>query len=127
MNIAALLGFILCFALLLSAIATNGGLGSALQFIHLPSMLVTFGGSFCALMITADTMADYLDGLRGFGAAFKKVKVSVDDISHQILEVADLARKDGLLALEEYGDQEKGRQPDCGWDGAGAGEGYSGK
>ena len=105
MNIAALLGFILCFALLLSAIATNGGLGSALQFIHLPSMLVTFGGSFCALMITADTMADYLDGLRGFGAAFKKVKVSVDDISHQILEVADLARKDGLLALEEYGDQ----------------------
>lgn len=105
MNIAALLGFIFCFGLLLSAIATNGGLGSALQYIHLPSMLVTFGGSFCALMITADTMADYLDGLRGFGAAFKKVKVSVDDISHQILEVADLARKDGLLALEEYGDQ----------------------
>lgn len=105
MNLVALLGFILCFGMILSAVATNGGLGGVLQFLHLPSMLVTFGGSFCALMITADTMSDYLDGLRGFGVAFKKVKVSVDDISRQILEIADLARKDGLLALEEYGDQ----------------------
>lgn len=105
MNLAALLGFLLCFGMILSAIATNGGIGAALQFIHFPSMLVTFGGSFFALMITADTIGDYLDGLRGFGVAFKKVNVSVDDISHQILEVADLARKDGLLALEEYTDQ----------------------
>lgn len=101
MNMASITGFILCLVVILSGIATNGGLGTIVTFLHLPSALVTFGGAFLAVLATADSFSDYLSGLKGFAEALKKPKIRTDDIWGEILELSEIARKEGLLALEE--------------------------
>lgn len=52
-------------------------------------------------MATADSLNDYLDGLRSIFDAYKKVEAKPEQISQQILEFSDTARKEGLLSLEE--------------------------
>ncbi|MGN0290689.1 MAG: motility protein A [Lachnospiraceae bacterium] len=101
MNLTSITGFILCFAIILSGIATNGGLSSIGTFIHFPSMLVTFGGAFLAVLAASDSFQDYLDGLKSFPEALKKPKHSAKEVPKKILEISETARKEGLLALEE--------------------------
>ncbi|MBE5952307.1 MAG: motility protein A [Lachnospiraceae bacterium] len=81
-------------------IATNGGLRTILNFIHLPSFIVTFGGAFFAVMATADSMSDYLDGLKSIFEAFIQSPPETKQITENILEMSDRARKEGLLSLE---------------------------
>lgn len=102
MNFASIAGFILCFVVILTGIATNGGIGEILTFVHGPSMLVTFGGSFLAVLASADSFADYIAGLKGFAEALKKPKVSVEAVAEEVFEMSGIARKEGLLALEEH-------------------------
>ena len=92
LNLASLTGFVLCFITILFGIASNGGIGTIKNFIHFPSLLVTLGGSVFAVMITADSLSDFFDP---------------EDISDQVLSMSDIARKEGLLALEESVSQEQ--------------------
>ena len=41
LNVASVAGFILCLGIIITGIATNGGIGTIMNFIHVPSMLVT--------------------------------------------------------------------------------------
>ncbi len=100
-NNAAVTGFMLCMCAILFGIATNGGLDAIVGLIHIPSMIVTFGGAFFAILITADSFSDYFDCLKSFGTAFKKNETNVDEITEKILFLSNTARKEGLLVLEE--------------------------
>lgn len=100
-NITAASGFILCLLTILCGIATNGGLGTILNFIHIPSMLVTFGGSLFAVMMTSESFQDYKNGLKSFLTAFSKNRENLSEMMEQILNLSQTARKEGLLALEE--------------------------
>ena len=104
-NVFATAGFWIMLAAIVFGIATNGGLATIMNFLHLPSFIVTFGGAFAAAMATADSMGDYLDGLKSIFDAYKKVEVKTDRISAKILELSDVARKEGLLSLEEACEQ----------------------
>lgn len=101
MNISALSGFVCCFGMIIIGIATNGGIGTILNFIHIPSMVVTFGGAVFALMITANSFSDFRDGLFSFSKAFSKGKTDLDEVAERIFEMSKIARKEGLLSLEE--------------------------
>lgn len=103
MNISALTGFFCCFGMIITGIATNGGIRTIFNFIHLPSMLVTFGGAFFAVMITSESFGEFVDGLRSFASAMSRQTRNLDDIANQIYEMAVISRRDGLLVLEEYG------------------------
>ncbi len=100
-NISALSGFICCFGMIIIGIATNGGIRTILNFIHIPSMVVTFGGSIFAVMITANSFEDFRDGLCSFSKAFSRGKNDLDEVAEQIFEMSQIARKEGLLSLEE--------------------------
>ena len=102
MNVAGLAGFILCFVAIIFGIATNGGIVTIFNFIHFPSLIVTLGGSFFAVLATADSMSDFLDGLTSIFHAYQTQVTSPEDISNEILGMADIARKEGLLNLEDY-------------------------
>lgn len=102
MNFSSSTGFVFCFLMILIGIATNGGISSITGFIHGPSLIVTLGGAFFAAMTTTDSLADLLDALKSFLGAFRRTKYSIDDISQQIFEMSGLARRDGLLALEDF-------------------------
>ena len=101
-NKVASIGFLLCFMAILFGIATNGGLETIKNFIHIPSLIVTLGGSVFAVMTTADSLDDYLDGFKSFISAFQKPPTLPEDMSLKILELSDISRKEGLLSLEDH-------------------------
>lgn len=103
MNISALTGFLCCFGMIITGIATNGGIQTIFNFIHFPSMLVTFGGAFFAVMITSESFEEFTDGLKSFATAMSRQTLNLDDIANQIYEMAVISRRDGLLVLEDYG------------------------
>lgn len=103
MNISALTGFLCCFGMIITGIATNGGIRTIFNFIHFPSMLVTFGGAFFAVMITSESFGEFTDGLKSFATAMSHQTRNLDDIANQIYEMAVISRRDGLLVLEDYG------------------------
>lgn len=104
-NMIATTGFwMMCFAIVYG-IATNGGLKTIMNYIHVPSMIVTFGGALFAVMATADSLEDFWDGLKSILEAFLKVTIEAETISEKILMLSDTARKDGLLSLEENRDE----------------------
>ena len=105
LNRSAISGFICCFGMVLIGIATNGGIKTILNFIHIPSMIITFGGAFFAVMVTSESFPDFLDGLHSFALAFSKENISLDEIGDMIFELAVIARKEGVLALEEKSDK----------------------
>ena len=104
-NLTAITGFVLCFMAILFGIATNGGIATIGNFIHFPSLIVTLGGAFFSVLATADSWADYLDGLKSFLCAYRKITVSTEEVSEQILQMSDTARREGLLSLEESSHQ----------------------
>lgn len=104
-NRAGVTGFLLCFTAIIFGVATNGGIQTIHNFIHLPSFIVTVGGALFAVLITADSFGDFRLGLKGFSYALLGSATNLDEITDSIYEMSDLARKEGLLSLEEKGTQ----------------------
>ena len=101
LNKAGLTGFLMCFTAIIFGIATNGGIQTIVNFLHVPSFIVTVGGALFAVMTTSDSFEDFIYGIKGFRAAFNQKGKAVDEIIQSILGMSDIARKEGLLALEE--------------------------
>ncbi|GAB4353175.1 MAG: flagellar motor protein PomA [Methylohalobius sp. ZOD2] len=96
MDIATLVGFLGGFGVIAGAIVVGGDVG---LFVNVPSILIVLGGTFMATLMKI-TLADFL---RSFGIAWKAFFNQVDDPAQLIEEavrLADVARKNGLLALE---------------------------
>ena len=101
LNKAGITGFVLCFTAILFGIATNGGMETIVSYLHLPSLLVTVGGSFFAVMATTDSFEDLIFGLSGFIEAFRVKGRDIDHVCEEILYMSDIARREGILALED--------------------------
>ncbi|MCM1102770.1 MAG: motility protein A [Clostridium sp.] len=102
MDLASIIGLVVCIALVLWAvIAGAGGLAAAYKaFIDLQSVLITFGGSFLSVM-AMNTMKDYVNGLKCFARIFKVPVINMSESIQKIIELSNTARKEGLLQLEE--------------------------
>ena len=101
LNKAGITGFVLCFTAILFGIATNGGMETIISYLHLSSLLVTVGGSFFAVMATTDSFEDLIFGLSGFIEAFRVKGRDIDHVCEEILYMSDIARREGILALED--------------------------
>lgn len=71
------------------------------SFLHAPSALITFGGALSATLVMSSSIGDFVKGLKSFGIALKKVEYDETEKIKQIIELSNVARKEGLLALEE--------------------------
>lgn len=101
MDIASIVGLVLCvFFVVLGIVTGDQGFGALENFYDMISIFVTFGGSFSA-MIASYTFPTFLAGLKGFGLAIKGVKFDESEIIKNIISLSNVARKEGLLALEE--------------------------
>lgn len=100
MDLASLIGLILSFVLVIYGVIDAGGLAAFPTYLNWPSAVITFGGSFAAAM-TAQSMADYLAGLKSFMLVFKGAVTNTSEIIQKIIELSNVARKEGLLSLEE--------------------------
>lgn len=101
LNKAGLTGFLMCFTAIIFGIATNGGIKTIVNFLHIPSFIVTVGGALFAVMTTSDSFEDFSYGIKGLSAAFNQKGTDVDEIIQTILGMADVAKREGLLSLEE--------------------------
>lgn len=99
MDIATVLGLVLGIGFTLWGIMVSGDLGSYYDF---PSIVIVLGGT-----VAATLLAYPMSSLAGIGKVFQKAflhkDVSTNKIIEDIISLANVARKEGLLSLEEYG------------------------
>lgn len=101
MDLASLLGVIIGFVLVVFGIINSaGGLSGIVWFLDAPSALITFGGSIFATM-TSYTMENFIGGLKSISLIFKPVNINIPEMITKIIELSNIARKEGLLSLEE--------------------------
>lgn len=104
MDLASLLGLILSLGLMVFGIVfedTGLNFGNIVSFLHVPSALITFGGSFAAVLAQSESIGDFVSGLKSFTLVTKVTPTSESEIIHKIIDLSNVARKEGLLALEE--------------------------
>ena len=90
----------MCFGMLAFGIIQAAGLSGVMNYVDVPSAIITFGGALAAVM-TSYSMADYLAGLKSIGLIFKAPSVNTPDLIKKIIDLSNVARKEGLLSLEE--------------------------
>lgn len=100
MDLASILGLVLCLGMCLYGIIDNAGIENFHRYLDLPSAIITFGGAFFELMAST-TLKDYLAGLKSFMLIFKSPANDVKGMIQKIIELSNVARKEGLLSLEE--------------------------
>lgn len=100
MDLATLIGIGLCFVLVIFGITVEDGFGVLKNFIDVPSILITFGGAFCATL-ASHKLPDFITGIKGFTIAIKQHSYEQTETIKKIIELSNVARKEGLLALEE--------------------------
>ena len=86
--------------MLVFGIISAAGIGGFPSYIDVPSAIITFGGALAAVM-TSYSMGDYINGLKSLGLIFKAPAVNTADLIKKIIDLSNVARKEGLLSLEE--------------------------
>lgn len=101
MDLASIIGLVACIIVVVFGIVT-GDLGFAAlpNFVDPPSIFITFGGAFCAVLASY-SMDGYLKGLKSIGLIFKAPVLDTPQMIQKIIELSNIARKEGLLSLEE--------------------------
>lgn len=100
MDLASILGIVLCFAMFAYGVIDNAGIANVGRYLDAPSAIITFGGAFFAIL-ASNSLADYLGGLKSFMLIFKSSVSDVKGMIQKIIELSNVARKEGLLSLEE--------------------------
>jgi len=96
MDIASIIGLIGAVGMILGAMISGGGVG---PFIDVPSILIVFGGTFFAVMYTAP-LPTFLGSFAVMAKAFLPPIKKMDQLVERMSELAAIARKDGMMALE---------------------------
>ena len=99
-DIASLLGIVLGLVMVIFGIISGGGLESFGYFLDLPSIIITIGGSISGTL-ACNKLADFINGLKCITHAFKDNTKNPADSIKSIIDLANVGRKEGLLALEE--------------------------
>lgn len=96
MDIATLIGLVLGAALVLMAILLGGDL---MAYVNLPSVLIVVGGGFAATMASTP-LKKFLQMPNVLKKTLFSKTMDILTLIRQIVELAEVARRDGILALE---------------------------
>ena len=100
MDIASLAGLILGFVMPVFGIISSAGVGGFGEYLDPASAIITFGGAFTATL-TSLSLQDYISGLKSFTLILKTPAVNASELIQKIIDLSNVARKEGLLSLEE--------------------------
>lgn len=100
MDIASLVGMIFGFAMMMFGIISSSGIAGIGSYLDAPSALITFGGALGATLCSF-SLQDFIAGLKSFTLIFKVPAINTSDMIKKIIELSNVARKEGLLSLEE--------------------------
>ena len=96
MDLATLIGLVVGFGVMIGAIFLGGSAG---MFINTPSLVVVLGGTFAAVMMKF-SMSQFIGAVKVALNVFMHKEEKVDGLITDLEEMANTARKEGLLALE---------------------------
>lgn len=99
MDIASILGIILGIVLFVFGVLVGGG-NLVRDFWDVPSVVITIGGSLVGVL-ASHKLPDFINGLKSITLTFKDTKSDVSEVIKNIIDLSNIARKEGLLALEE--------------------------
>ena len=101
LDLASIIGLVAAFALMVFGMA-NGDYGVAALpwFVDVASILITFGGTLGAVL-ASNTLSSFMTGIKSMKLIFKVPQLDQIGTIKQIIELSNVARKEGLLALEE--------------------------
>ena len=103
MDIASIIGLVIAAALMVFGMASGDfGMAALPWFWDVPSVLITFGGAL-GTSLASNTLASFVEGLKSIGLVFKAPVMDEAATIKTIIELSNVARKEGLLALEESG------------------------
>lgn len=97
MDIATILGIFSGLALIFGAIVSGGNVQT---FISLPSVMIVAGGTLAATLITFP-LNEVLYAFQAAKQVFAQKKVDPNEVVRLIINVANLSRRQGLVALSK--------------------------
>jgi len=103
MDLASLLGLVISLVLVIFGIVyskTGIDFSVIVNFLDAPSALITYGGAFCATLVM-NSFKSYTGGLGSIKLIFKMPAINTVEIIQKIIDLSNVARKEGLLSLEE--------------------------
>ena len=99
MDTATLIGLVVGLLLIMAGIFITPG-GSVLFFLDAPSMFIVVGGTLCALMVNFP-FRDLASAGKVIRFAFFSLAISPVKLIEDFRRYADIARREGILALEK--------------------------
>lgn len=101
MDIASLVGMVVALVLVVFSIVADKGFTAIKGFLEWKSALITFGGAFMGMMVTQASIPEFIRKLKSITLIFK-VQVSNElETIQTVIKLSNVARKEGLLQLEE--------------------------
>lgn len=105
LDLASVLGMILGFAAVIFGILSSGenildGVGMLSNFYDFPSIVITLGGSLTGVM-ASNKLASVPKGFKSIRLAMREQTYDPASMISNIIQLSNVARKEGLLALEE--------------------------
>lgn len=97
MDLATIIGIVFGSVILLAAVVLGG---SPLMFINIPSVLIVVGGTVATAFIRF-SMNDVINSLKVAINAFSSKLIVPRDTIQEIVNLANIARKNGLIVLEQ--------------------------
>jgi len=95
-DLATLIGFLVAWALIIATIALGSG---ALVFINAPSLMIVIGGVI-GVVLMRFTLGQFIGSMKTALKAFLYKAETPEVLIASVVELAGIARKEGLLALE---------------------------
>lgn len=96
MDIATIVGMFGALGIIVAAILTGGDMGA---FIDIPSVLIVVGGTTFAVLFRV-TLGQFINSFKVLAKGFLFTSVPPQDLITEAVELANIARKEGVLALE---------------------------
>lgn len=101
MDLASLIGLLLGIVMVVFGIVTgDGGFTLLPNFVDVPSVIITIGGSLAGV-IACNKLPFLATGFKGMALTMKEPGYNPSEMITNIINLSNVARKEGLLALEE--------------------------
>ncbi len=104
MDLTSLIGPVFGLGMIILGLILEGGHLSSI--VQLTAAIIVFGGAFGAIMV-AYPLPDVINAFKALGTWLKNPTANTDEIMKDIVDLAQTARKESILALEKKRDSIK--------------------
>jgi chemotaxis protein MotA len=102
LDLASILGLVLCLVVVIYGILVGqSSIAVLLNFVDIPSIFITIGGGLMCVLAMSPSLKGFVENLASIKHVLKVLPANEEQTIRQIIELSNVARKEGLLALEE--------------------------